>query len=261
MQNRPFRPCAMMLGVKSSEKLKPARLSKSILDRIENYLMEECINFDSDCGPDVVIKGEIFLPIKAPHNLLIMPFNEDLRSYFELGFIAQQLMLYLSYLRLSYCLVITDKGAMIPFSSDGKIIAEKKITPNFVRQRMVPIEETLYFEKWGDHPEDFFKDNHKLESIVRYARFAPRIEQSRPLRFIMDRENIHLLVTDCNGSEPYKDDMINAGFILLNFIISAGMLKLMGEWKLLREIDQPDRDTFELPDNVRHIATWHGQLY
>jgi|GEM_PF-3723525 len=261
MKEKSFRPCAMMLRLGSYEKFSQQPIEQAKIEKTEIFLDEDLDYFDSDYAPEISLQSEISIPVKAPHHLLIKSEGKELKSYFEIGFVSQQIMLYLTHLRLSYCLVESENGTLIPFSSGGKTIPDRNSTPNIARLRTVQIEESIYFENWQDHPVGFFENNHKMESIIRYVRFAPRIDRTEPLKFIMDREQLHLMATGCNGKRPDKTDMINAGMMLFNFTTSAEMLGLEGEWKLLREIDRPDSSEFSLPEDVCHIATWHGQLY
>lgn len=259
----PFRPCAMMLKVHPLSKLQPSKVDESIISKLQVYIESEIRTFDYDLKPAVEIKGGISKPIKASNHILFQSSGSGIKNLFEMGFAAQQALLFLSYLKLGCSLYFDEKDVVIPFSARMNIKDRKFEKPKkygFAGMPLPEAKDLLYFELWGDHPDGFFTDNPKLDSVVRYCRYSPVIEGTGQLKFIMDKELLHLLVKT-SAVKPDNRDIINAGMMLLNFIISAEMLNLKGEWKLFRDIDAARLQAFNLPEDAFHIATWHGQLF
>lgn len=256
----PFRPCAMMLKVNPLGKIKPVEVDEETIQKIMHHMDSEIRSFDYSLKPAVSFGGKISFPSRAERHIALTPSDTDPKSFFELGFIGQQVLLFLSYLRLSYTLFFDGDRILISYSSERAVKSGKPVRKGFAESVMPSAKDLLYFETWGIHPEGFFEDNPKLDSVVRYCRYAPRIVDCCEPRLIMDREYIHLMLRLSNDT-PALCDYLNAGMFLLNFIISSEMLGLMGEWKLLREIDTPDKTAFQIPDKTFHFATWHGQLF
>jgi len=256
----PFRPCAMMLKVNPLCRIRPAEVSEDTLQKIKEYTGTEIRSFDYSLKPKIIFGAAISSPVKAERHISLTPPGNDPKMFFELGFIAQQVLLFLSYLKLSYALFFDGGKIVISISHEEPSIVKNAINAGFARLAMPLAKDLLYFESWGIHPELFFEDNPKLDSVIRYCRYAPRVLGYGEPNFIMNKEYLHLTLKPA-GKAPNMGDYLNAGLLLLNFIISAEMLGLKGEWKLLREIDAPDRTAFNLPDDIFHIATWHGQLF
>jgi hypothetical protein len=256
----PFRPCAMMLKVNPLYRIKPGEIVEDTIRKIKDHIDAEVRSFDHSLKPDIVFGAAVSSPMKALSHIDLMLSGDDPKMFFELGFTAQQILLFLSYLRLSYSIYFDNRRMLIAISPDISTKVNNSFNPGFANVVMPLAKDLLYFESWGIHPELFFEDNPKLDSVIRYCRYAPRIMGCGELKFIMNKEYLHLMLMPA-GKSPVAGDYLNAGFLLLNFIISAEMLSLMGEWKLLREMDVPDKTAFDIPHGAYHIATWHGQLF
>jgi hypothetical protein len=256
----PFWSCAMMLKVSPSIKIKARPVDEGILLRIKDHLDVDIRFFDPDLKPGISIGGKTSHPVKTDAFISAVSFGGEPLALFELGFIVQQVLLYLAYLRLSYVFHFDGRTAVIPFSSAKPISAEAPFRRDYAVTSRPEIKDLLYFNTWGNHPDLFFENNPKLDSVIRYVRYAPRVAGYGNLRFIMDQEHIHLMIEN-GGAQPAEADCVNAGMALLNFSFSAEILNLKGEWKLLREMDAPDKNAFDIPEGVCHFATWHGQLF
>lgn len=257
----PFRPCAIMLKIMPSIKLKVHKPNDEILQKLDEHIPEELQWFDHDLKPGIkMIKNDVSSKVKGGISFSLTSRNEEPAALFELGFAVQQIMLYLEYLKLSYACHLDGNSITIEISSVKPLAAKHSFREGYIAAFHSEIKDLLYFQKWGSHPELFFEDNPKLDSVIRYCRYAPCVWGFGGLHFLMDKEYIHLFVESKTG-KPASGDYINAGIMLFNFSFSAGMLNLKGEWKLLREMDKPDERKFEIWENVFHIATWHGQLF
>jgi len=256
----PFRPCAMMLKVNPSIRIKARPVDEGILLKIKDHLDVDIRLFDPDLKPGIAIGGKISRPVRADAHISVASCGGDPVALFELGFTVQQILLYLAYSRLSYVFHFDGRTAVIPFSSAKPLSAQTPFPQDYAATSLPEVKDLLYFKTWGNHPDLFFEDDPKLDSVIRYARYAPRVTGYGGLKFIMDEEHIHLMIEN-GGAPPAEADYVNAGTILLNFSFSAGMLNLKGEWKLLRGIDAPDKSVFGIPEEVFHFATWHGQLF
>jgi hypothetical protein len=256
----PFRPCAMMLKVNPSIRIKACPVDEGILLKIKDHLDVDIRLFDPDLKPGIAIGGKISRPVKADAHISVVSLGGEPAALFELGFAIQQVLLYLAYSRLSYVFHFNGRTAVIPFSPAKPISAETPFPKGYAATSLPDVKDLLYFKTWGNLPDLFFEDNPKLDSVMRYARYVPLVSGYGGLKFIMDEEYIHLMIE--NGeTQPAEADYVNAGAILLNFLFSAEMLNLKGEWKLLREMDAPDKSIFGIPEGVFHFATWHGQLF
>jgi hypothetical protein len=256
----PFRPCAMMLKVNPSTRIKARSLDEDILLKIKDHLDVDIRLFDPDLKPGIAIGGKISSPIKADAHISVVSLGGEPAALFELGFTIQQVLLYLAYLRLSYVFHFGGRTAVVPLSRSEPISDGTPFPQDYAATSLPDVNDLLYFKTWGNFPDLFFQDNPKLDSVIRYARYAPRISGYGGMKFIMDEEHIHLMIEN-GGKQPADADYVNAGVILLNFLFSAEMLNLKGEWKLLRGMDAPDKKAFGIPEGVFHFATWHGQLF
>lgn len=261
MENRPFRPCAAMLIVETTLNLKKDHVNQDVLELLQKYIVENMESFEPDFRPSIKLDDSKLTPIKAPHALNCTAAEDSPRAYFELGYATQQILCYLAYLKLFYHYTFTHEGGFIPFSSKGEPVRSEKMKPDIAYRRQITMEDLLYFEKWGEHPAKFLENNPKLESIMHYVRSAPVISGTSDFAFIMDKERLHLILKSAQDVNPSPRDMVTFGMLIYNFNTSAGMLKLLGHWNLLRESDRPQPGDFELPEEAVHIATWHGQLY
>jgi hypothetical protein len=256
----PFRPCAMMLKVNPSTRIKARPVDEGILLKIKDHLDGDIRLFDPDLKAGIEVSGKTSRPVKADAHISVVSRSGEPAALFELGFTVQQVLLYLAYLRLSYVFLFDGRTAVIPFSSAKLISAEAPFPKGYAVTSLPEVKDLLYFKTWGNHPALFFEDNPKLDSVMRYARYAPRVSGYGGLKFIMDEEHIHLMIEN-GGTQPADADCVNAGMMALNFSFSAEMLNLKGEWKLLRGMDVPDKSIFGIPEGVFHFATWHGQLF
>lgn len=257
----PFRPCAMMLKVMPSIKLKVQIPNDEMLQKLDEYIAEELQWFDHDLKPGMeMIESDISGKNKGGISFSLASRNEEPAALFELGFTVQQIMLYLEYLKFSYACHLDGNLIAIGISSAKPLVAKQPFRDGYIAAFHPEIKDLLYFQKWGNHPDMFFKDNPKLDSVIRYCRYAPCVWGCGRFHFLMDDEYIHLFV-ESGGGNPASGDYVNAGIMLFNFSFSARMLNLKGEWKLLREMDKPDERKFKIGENVFHIATWHGQLF
>jgi hypothetical protein len=256
----PFQPCAMMLKVNPSIRIKARPVDECILLKIKDYLDVDIRLFDPDLKPGIAIGGKTSHPVKTDAHISVVASSGEPTALFELGFIVQQVLLYLVYLKHSFIFPFDGRKAVIPFSPAKQIPPEAPFRLDYAVAALPEVKDMLYFKTWGNHPDLFFEDNPKLDTVMRYARYAPRVAGYGALKFIMDQEHIHLMIENVE-TQPAEADCVNAGILLLNFLLSAEKLNLKGEWKLLREMDAPDKNTFEIPEGVFHFATWHGQLF
>ncbi|MBN2134905.1 MAG: hypothetical protein JW737_04175 [Acidobacteria bacterium] len=258
MENREFRPIASLLRIRPLKPSDKTPLDIESMDKLKSFIEDDIEFLDVDQKPLIDFLGEISLPVKAPAHISIGVRTDSPEGFIEVGFTLQQVLSYLSYLDSLYTIIGQENSIVIPFSGkEGKA----KEFPGITSARDISVQDILYFEEWGVHPEEFLLDNHKLESVIRYCRFAPDLKEAHPLRFIMNEEELHLMLDLTESEKPGSMDFISAGITLYNFYKTADMLQLKGEWKLFREMDRPDREKYKIPSGPVFIGTWHGQLF
>ncbi len=258
LENIPYRPCAMMLRMNPLTKFKDAETGRDKTDMLGEFIEDELTSFDMDYTPSIEFRTGLELPVKA-ENYLVITNKEDVpESRVELGYTANQVLLYLEYLRLSYAAIFKEGSIIIPFSSGKK--GKHDETEGFIHKDTRNHKTILFFEKWGDHPDGFYENNSKLDVVMRYSANSLRFPAGTELSFIMDEELLHMMAVPQDKTLT-PEVYINAGIKLYNFITSADMINLLGEWKMFREMDNPEKEKFNLPENCIHFGTWHGQLY
>jgi hypothetical protein len=258
MENKEFRPVASLLRIRPLKPSDNTPIDTESLDKLKSFVEDDLEYLDIDQKPSIDFLGEISLPVKAPEHIMLEVRTDSPEGLIEMGFTLQQVLSYLAYLDLFYTVIGQEKSIIIPFS--GKAGKAKEF-PGITTVRDISVQDILYFEQWGVHPEEFLLDNHKLESVIRYCRFAPDLQDAHTLRFIMNEEELHLMLDLHEGEKPGSMDYISSGIMLYNFYKTADMLQLKGEWKLFREMDRPDREKYNIPSGPMFIGTWHGQLF
>lgn len=230
------------------------------MSELSAFIQDSLESFDEDNKPNVTIKENLSLPIRAPGYILLEPSSGEKEAFFEIGFIAEQLILYLTHFGFAWGAFSTNSHLIISFSIPKRKPSRAEPADGYLMKREENLSNLLYLDEWGNHPEGLLTDNHKLETVLRYCRATPTLKGGCDLRFLMDFEYIHLYILGKDGSRC-KKELLEAGMMIYNFQTSAELLNLKGVWKLLRDIDDPDNDLIKLPRSSFRVATWHGQLY
>ena len=126
MENKPFRPIAMMLKIQPLLPAESGKVSNEALEDLLVLISDNLESSDTDMKPQASLLGEITLPIKAPHHIKLSPVSEEAGAMIELGYTVQQILLFMTYLNLAYSVLDYNNSDNYPVLSETAKTEEKR---------------------------------------------------------------------------------------------------------------------------------------
>lgn len=218
-------------------------LNVQTLDKIRAHYTELTSlfgNIDTDISILDNRKGQqkllSFLSVKAPYYLAFYS-EEAPRSLMNMGYMMEQMVLYMCSIGIGTCYIGSDKVKKTQLVKDGKnlvgIVAFGKSKGSHVRKqseaKRLSLEELCIFK---EIPRQW------MNQILEAARLSPSSMNRQPWRFVVYDNRIHIFSKRHSVEQLKKWDEVNFGIMFANMMVVAEELWLDVDLIKLEDISQ-----------------------
>lgn len=218
-------------------------LSTQTLDKIRSHYRELTSlfgNIDTDIAILDNRKGQqkvlSFFSVKAPYYLAFYS-EEAPRSLMNMGYMMEQMVLYLCSQGIGTCYIGSNKLKKSQLTREGKnlvgIVAFGKARSSHVRKqseaKRLSLDELCIFK---EVPRQWMKQ------LLEAARLAPSSMNSQPWRFVVYDNRIHIFSKKHSVEQLKKWDEVNFGIMFANMMMVAEELWLDVDLIRLEDISQ-----------------------